>query len=53
MSDYEINLKQDWEDLKAEVCQLVRTRSYLTVHEIKEITGATYEDVLWILKTDR
>lgn len=53
MSDYQVNLKQDWNDLLEEVGTLLQRNPELTAAEIEEITGADYEDVLWAMATVR
>lgn len=49
MSDYLVNLKQDWNDLLEEIATLLQSNPELTATEIEEITGADYEDVLWAM----
>lgn len=49
MSDYQVNLKQDWNDLLEEIGTLLQKHPELTAAEIEEITGADYEDVLWAM----
>lgn len=49
MSDYLVNLKQDWNDLLVEIGTLLQHNQELTAFEIEEITGADYEDVLWAM----
>lgn len=49
MSDYLVNLKQDWNDLLEEIGTLLQAHPDLTAVEICEITGADYEDVLWAM----
>ena len=49
MSDYLVNLKQDWNDLQEEIGSLLQAHPELTATEIEEITGADYEDVLWAM----
>ncbi len=49
MSDYIEGLNQDWEDLLAEIGELIQKNPELTAVEISEITGADCEDVLWAM----
>ena len=49
MSDYLVNLKQDWNDLLEEIGTLLQQHPEFTATEIEEITGADYEDVLWAM----
>lgn len=53
MSDYEIALQDDWMEFKKEVYELLKEKPNLTVHQIADITGGDFEDILWILKTNR
>jgi hypothetical protein len=53
MTDYDIVLKDDWSCLKEEVLDLLYSNPNLTVHQVADITGGDYEDILWIMKTNR
>ena len=50
MTDYQVNLNQDWEDFCEEVKALLDENPELSVIELEDITGGDYEDVLWAYK---
>lgn len=52
-NDYQLYLEQDWADFRNEVENLLKENPGITIREIIDITGGDYEDVLWVINTDR
>lgn len=52
-NDYQQWLDLDWADFRREVQTLLKEKPGITIEEIIDITGGDYEDILWIINTNR
>lgn len=50
MSDYAVNLREDWKKFVQEVKTLRSINPDISISEIERRTGGDYEDILWALE---